>query len=545
MNNEENIKVKMKALQDAYAKELPKKAGKIDEIWGKLLYVQWDDTLFKNMHFLVHGIAGSGTAFGFTLISDIAKSFEIYLQPIIEADILPDAEQRIKISEFIMALKHASTEHDKNHVAEVSYEYSPAYRQGNNLICLVEDDKTLAENLALQINHFGYIVSTIQKPHELKRIVNESPPLAIIMDIVFPEGNLIGTEVVAEMQKDLKTPIPDIFISARNDMLARLHAVRAKGGAYLTKPLDISELIDEIDMFTRYKIFEPYRIMIVEDVPELAENYASILQHAGMITSVVTEPMNIIRPLVDFKPDLILMDVYMPQCSGLELASVIRQQKAYTGIPIVFLSTETDRYKQLSALNFGGDDFLTKPIQPNHLVSSVSIRAERHRLLRSFMSNDSLTGLLNHTATKKQLDIEVARAKRYNSSLSFAMIDIDHFKTVNDTYGHPAGDCVIKNLSRFLLQRLRETDIIGRYGGEEFGVILPNTDGNTALELLNEIQDTFSKVNHQHNYVDFNVTISCGIGCFSKYKNATALTVAADNALYQAKQQGRNKVVLA
>jgi len=139
--------------------------------------------------------------------------------------------------------------------------------------------------------------------------------------------------------------------------------------------------------------------------------------------------------LFEFTPDLILIDLYMPECNGTDLAKVIRQLDAFVSIPIVFLSAESNLDKQLFAMGLGGDDFLTKPIQSQHLISSVTSRIRRSRMLRSFMVRDSLTGLLNHTAIKDLLDGEVAGAIRQKKPLSFAMIDIDHFKQINDSYG--------------------------------------------------------------------------------------------------------------
>ena len=321
--------------------------------------------------------------------------------------------------------------------------------------------------------------------------------------------------------------------------------MRAGGNAYFTKPVDISSLIDKLDTLTGHEVPEPYRILIVDDNLTLAAHSELILQQAGISTAVVTDPMQIMQPLVDFRPDLILMDMYMPECDGRELASIIRQQETYVSIPIVFLSSETNIDAQLAAMRLGGDDFLTKPIEPEHLIASVTSRVMRARILRTLMVRDSLTGLLNHTATEAQLNIEVARTKRHSTPLAFAMIDIDRFKSVNDTYGHPTGDRVLKSLSRLLQQRLRKTDIIGRYGGEEFAVVLPDTDDSTAAKVLNEIREGFAQVRHQNGEDGFFVTFSCGVASFPQYEDATRLNDAADKALYVAKSGGRNRVVLA
>jgi diguanylate cyclase (GGDEF)-like protein len=168
----------------------------------------------------------------------------------------------------------------------------------------------------------------------------------------------------------------------------------------------------------------------------------------------------------------------------------------------------------------------------------------RSRVLRSFMVRDSLTGLLNHTTIKAQLDVQLARVKRLGGKLAFAMLDIDHFKSVNDTYGHPTGDRVIRSLSRLLQQRLRTSDVVGRYGGEEFAVIFNDTDGATAVKVLDEIRHDFGLIRHRHEKGEFSVTISAGVSGFPAIDDPAVMNEAADKALYEAKHGGRNRVVL-
>ncbi|MCX7172009.1 MAG: diguanylate cyclase [Proteobacteria bacterium] len=229
----------------------------------------------------------------------------------------------------------------------------------------------------------------------------------------------------------------------------------------------------------------------------------------------------------------------------MELAKVIRQLDAFVSIPIVFLSVEANLDKQLLAMGLGGDDFLVKPIQPEHLVAAVTNRIGRSLALRSFIVRDSLTGLFNHTTLEEQLEREVARATRRRTQLSFAMLDIDHFKQVNDTYGHPIGDRVIKSLALLLKQRLRKTDIVGRYGGEEFAVIFGDADAATAVRLMNVIRSDFAQLKHLAGDMEFSVTFSCGIADISHFGDPARICEAADKALYQAKHAGRNQVIMA
>ncbi|HEU5101705.1 MAG TPA: diguanylate cyclase, partial [Roseiflexaceae bacterium] len=301
----------------------------------------------------------------------------------------------------------------------------------------------------------------------------------------------------------------------------------------------------KLDALTARSLEEPYRILIVEDEPVAATYCAETLRQAGMQVAVVTDPLQVMQPLTEFRPDMILMDMYMPGCDGLDLASVIRQQEEYVSIPIVFLSAEASLDKQLEAMRLGGDDYMIKPIAPAHLISAVTSRVLRSRTLRSFMVRDGLTGLFNHTTTKEHLDIELARTRRNQSALAFAIIDIDRFKLVNDTYGHAIGDRVLKSLARLLRERLRQNDIIGRYGGEEFAVVLSGTDGPTAAAVLDEIRAGLAQIHQQVGGEEFTVTFSCGIASFADYPDASKLADAADKALYAAKRAGRNRVMLA
>ncbi len=162
------------------------------------------------------------------------------------------------------------------------------------------------------------------------------------------------------------------------------------------------------------------------------------------------------------------------------------------------------------------------------------------------MVRDSLTNLYNHTAFRNILAREVNRSKRQNTKLSLVMLDIDHFKMVNDSYGHAAGDIVLKGLSRLLQQRLRNYDIVGRYGGDELVALLIDCDETQAMKIMEEIRIHFSAVEFYPDHTKpLYLTFSCGISTFPKYQSAEELSDSADQALYSAKKSGRNKIITA
>jgi len=290
---------------------------------------------------------------------------------------------------------------------------------------------------------------------------------------------------------------------------------------------------------------EPYKVLVVEDSLTAIKLVQRTLTEAQIESAAITEPQQVLEALKRYQPDLILMDMHMPGCTGVEAARVIRQHGQFLSIPIVYLSGETDVGMQIEALRLGGDHFITKPFNPVWLSAIVNSKIERYRAIRRSMQQDSLTGLLNHTSSKRALDQALSAAISETLPLSVAMVDIDHFKQVNDNYGHPVGDQIIRSLAWLLKQRLRKGDIVGRYGGEEFIVGLPGADVAEAHEVIDRIRRDFSQIRHPFQETFFHTTFSSGIASFPAVENLEALVKRADEALYQAKRSGRNRVISA
>lgn len=424
-------------------------------------------------------------------------------------------------------------------------------------LCYSGEDVCHSKELLDQISLFGYDVRTFQDVPALEKACDIQGPTVLIVDEAFSNkpGNSESKTAFASFAKRISSkasePLRMFFISHDEKLEDRLQAVRLGGEAFFVKPFDFGGLIDALDKIAGRSVTAPYRVLIVDDSRVSARFAQTTLQKTGIEAEIVTEPMQIMGTLVDFNPDLILLDVYMPDCTGMELAKVIRQMERFVSIPIVYLSSEEDRDMQLEAMSSGADDFINKmDLKGHQLIAAVKTRMDRYRALRTLMMRDSLTGLLNHTTIKERMNQEMARAKRMQiagkeSYVSIAMLDIDLFKSVNDSYGHATGDRVLKSLSRFLTQRLRQSDTVGRYGGEEFAVILHDTDGVTSVKVMDEIRENFAKIMHQADGDEFSVTFSVGVASFPEFSDLALLSDAADQALYAAKRNGRNQVVFA
>lgn len=409
-------------------------------------------------------------------------------------------------------------------------------------IYIALQDYERAERLSKQLEFFGLFAQALEDYETFNAAMLQRHPAAIVIDVDFCAPGE-GLKLAAQVQEGLEQKLPLLFFSHHEtDTPTRLAAVRAGGEEFLTGTLEASSLLEKIEVLTCVAQYEPYKVLIIDDSRAQATHTERLLNSAGIVTRTLLDPIQAMAELADFQPDLIILDMYMPGCTGTELAKVIRHNDRYVSVPIIYLSAEDDLDKQLDAMSEGGDDFLTKPIKPRHLITTVRNRAARARNLKARMVRDSLTGLYNHTHILQLLEDCSFRARRENQSLCFAMLDIDHFKKVNDSHGHPMGDRVIKSLALFLKQRLRKTDYIGRYGGEEFAIVMPDTELHNAHKVLDEIRRRFAEINYPAQPVDLFCTFSAGLVELSDKDDALMLASRADEALYRAKDAGRNHV---
>ncbi|MBI2379904.1 MAG: diguanylate cyclase [Gammaproteobacteria bacterium] len=549
MSKQAAIQQQFATLRANYAQQLPARFDDIENALSQLENegedVRLEDSALNELHRQLHSITGAAGTFGFQTLSDRARVLERLVKswldelsrisPLALADLRQATADLRHLSRPEALLATGETRDPPELGVE---DAKPAAEQ--RLIYIVEDEREAAEELGAQLHHFGYETAVLNAPEDLAGHLALRRPDAVIMDISFPKHHLSGPEVLRRLNEKLAEKLPVLFTTNGSDIATRLSAVRAGGQGYFTKPLDVNALAERLELITQREPGEPYRILIVDDQSSLAQFHAAVLRAVGMVVEIVNDPLKTLEVLVPFRPELVIVDMYMPGCSGLELAQVIRQQQAYANLPIVFLSSESDADCQLEAIQCGGDEYLIKPIAPPHLVSAVQGRAMRYRTLMSLLQRDSLTGLFNHTAVKEALSRDLSQARRLNKPLALVMLDIDHFKKVNDSHGHPVGDQVIRALARLLKQRLRVGDIVGRYGGEEFVAILPGSTTTQAERVIDELRRSFQALTIQSVQGPLHCTFSAGIAEYPRHARSEELFEHADRALYAAKHAGRN-----
>ncbi|MEN9451007.1 MAG: hypothetical protein RLZZ369_66 [Pseudomonadota bacterium] len=395
----------------------------------------------------------------------------------------------------------------------------------------------MVEALRGQLQYFGFQVE--QMPWSGDQPAGDKP-LAVLFIPAHGETTPQDFEFITAVRGNC--PASQLFYLGVQSAIDPIVALM-RAGIDVAIPSDdqpamvLDRILDLVQHFEQ----EKHRVLVVEDSRVAVALIQRTLAQHGIDSHAIRDPGTLFDVLESYRPDLVLMDMYMPRFNGVEATRVLRQMSAYSTLPIVYLSGASDVGMQVEALRLGGDQFLTKPFNPVLLAAVVKTKIERFRETLRSTRLDGLTGLFNHTAAKSRLNSLVSQIGEHGS-LTVAMIDIDHFKAINDTYGHPVGDQVIRALAWLLKGRLRSGDLIGRYGGEEFLIALPGVSPEQARSVIDRIRCDFAALPHAHPGGALHATFSAGVASFPMLDTASGLTEAADGALLQAKRLGRNRV---
>lgn len=533
---EPTTQLKLKQLHQHFARGLPQKMAELHALLAALERGTHAG-LLQEMQSAAHKLAGSLGSFGFSEMSQVARALELHAQNLQNGAAAPNsghAEIGALIARMEL-LMQAGTDSQTNEPA--LHAASPA--AGAHPLLLVEDDLLLAQLIREQLQVFGWNVIHCADASSAPAMVQKLAPDIVIVDVMLPEGDMAGLKLLPELRRADGSMPHKIILSSRWDWEARLEAVKAGIHHFFSKPVDINLLVETLERISGMNSPAPYRILLVNDNAGLAATHGAILHRAGMQVDVLPDPAELLEKLAQVKPELVLMKARLEACSGSDAARVIRQDPVYLGMPILFVDSGTDN----AIAGSGMDDVLPATVEPEDLVHAVQVRAEHFRLISNLMRRDSLTGLLNHMSFKEHLRIQLSRTARAKGVMALAMLDIDHFKRVNDRYGHPAGDRVLKALSHLLKQRLRKYDVVGRYGGEEFIIAFPDTPVEHAHRVVGELLDSFARIRFFADAAEFGCSFSAGIAGYPECGEMHSLIETADQRLYQAKREGRQLIV--
>jgi len=292
------------------------------------------------------------------------------------------------------------------------------------------------------------------------------------------------------------------------------------------------------------------KVLVVDDQEDNIELLSQMLEENGIeaiTTQVGRETLRLAR---EHTPDVILLDIQMPEIDGYEICRRLKEDEVTCNIPVIFLTATYSSEKNIvKGLEMGAYDYITKPFREGELLARINVMAKIKKTedhVREESYTDALTGLYNRRFLDKRFTEEISRSLRSGFPLACLMLDIDHFKSLNDIYGHDFGDQVLKKVAESMRNGLRAYDTVARYGGEEFIIILPSTEYHDAENVAEKIRRMIQQLTFKSDNGTIQITISVGVFCAKGdelKQTVDEFIRKADEALYKAKGLGRNKIV--
>lgn len=433
------------------------------------------------------------------------------------------------------------------------------------------------------INEYYDVITASNGPEALEKVAAEKPDL-VLLDVMMPE--MSGFEVCERIKQNPKTAhIPVVMVTALSDLTDRVKGLEAGADDFLSKPINDVALFARVRSLLRLKmvidewrlrektsdelgvvqassveeakVVQGAKIVVVDDLPVEAERMSQFLRDEGYNTEIMTNAESVIGLMSEPDAcDLILISLTISGTDGLRLTSHLRSQERTRSIPLLLIDDNNDIKRVAKGLDLGANDYLLRPYDKSELRARVRTLLKRKKFQDKLRSNyetslslavvDSLTGLFNRRYLEAHFPKLLEKALTDPSRvLGVMVVDIDKFKSINDTYGHPVGDEVIKEIGRRMSRCMRPSDLVARFGGEEFVILVPDTRPELLTQMAERVRASIADLPViVEGGKPLDVTISLGVTAAGNQApdiSTDAILKQADDALYEAKHSGRNK----
>jgi diguanylate cyclase (GGDEF)-like protein len=531
-------------LKEQYVRRSSERISQIVDVLGQLIERPGDLEIVSQLGRHFHWLAGSGSMYGYAEVSHLGAEGEQFCAGLLRTKKAPTNNDLARLKQLLNTLaSEFSKGQSKSDTTNLSHLGTNDKRNKNEILVVDEDQNDLLMLTRLVEEHDMEVRGARSTQTALAE-VKKSMPNGAIIEIPLPDGD--GYELVEHLRampngEDLAI----IIVSKQIGFLDKVRSVHCGADAHFEKPFDTKAMFRRIRYLLDKRRQEPPKILSVEDDPDQAAFIRAFLESAGYQVRTCTDPKQFDSFLSAFQPDLILLDVVLPGMTGYELAKYVRQNERHAALPIIFLTTQGQLEARIEAARSGVDEHLVKPVAPALLLSSVSSKLERSRFLKTLLHKDGLTNLLNYSSFMEQALAVIAHQKRHSSCVALIVIDIDYFRSINERHGYPGGDKVLVTLALLVRRRLRQSDIIGRIGGDELAIIAEGLDDQEAMNLASRLLNDFAATSHvTTSHAGFYATVSAGVAMLdTKTMDLESWAKAAYDAVAQAKQAGRNCVM--
>lgn len=451
-------------------------------------------------------------------------------------------------------------------------------------VLVVDDILPNVKLLEAKLSSQYYDVLTATSGGEaLEKVKKESPDI-VLLDIMMP--GMDGFEVCKKIKEDPElSHIPVVMVTALTDAADRVRGLEVGADDFLSKPVNDIALMARVRSLVRLKMTvdewrvrehsasqlgvvdkamnvmeepaEHAKILVVEDQEHEARKFDTALEEDEDDVVIVSDGGSALQKITESNDefDLLIISLNLEEEDGLRLCSHLRSSEKTRSLPIIMIATDDDMERIAHGLEIGAHDYILRPIEKNELLARVRTQIRRKRFQERLRANyeislsmaltDSLTGLYNRRYLEVHLEKLLLKNQKSNKALGLLLLDIDHFKQINDTHGHNIGDDVLKTFSKRLRDGLRSFDFVARYGGEEFVILLPDVNDRTAVmvaeRLRRAIADKPVRCNIEEG--ELNITTSIGGAVINQESDSDKVLKRADIALYEAKEAGRNCTV--
>jgi diguanylate cyclase (GGDEF)-like protein len=482
-----------------------------------------------------HTLAGALGTFGFPEGSRVARKIEHLFQ----------GEQSLgqkEVKELRKLVEALRQEIERSPEKAVST--AGTNKDERPLLLIIDSDRSLAVELVSEADIQGIRAEVATNLSEARKAITRKHPNVVLLDLSVSSRTEDSLTLLAEASKRTP-PVPVLVFSAQDSLTNRIEVARLGGRAFLQKTVPPAQVLEAVTEVLQQVDSTRARVMVVDDDPQILATQRSLLEPWGIKVTTLDEPRQFWETLEATQPDLLILDIKMPQVSGVELCQVVRNDSRWGGLPIVIMTAYTDADTVNQVFSVGADDFVSKPIVGPELVTRIINRLERIKLLRSLAETDPLTRVSNRHKSTQDLEQFLSKAQHHSQPLCLAILDLDRFKQINDRYGHATGDSVLRRVGELMKRSLRGEDVVSRWGGDEFVIGMYGITKPDGQKKLMEVLNTL----HLEEFIapdrsKFRVTFSAGVAQYPEEgTEVQSLYRSADAALYQAKKDGRDRVL--